>query len=162
MLAVFGAVLSSCQSGDLDVGQNVIQPNGMSVSLIDTMTVNAYTIMSPDSFATSSDGTLLIGNWTNAQTGRVTARGFTNVDYATNSIATQTNIQFDSLVIELTYNLRYGDTTSLFNVQVHQLERPLNSLLTYYNTDSVSYQATPLLLQSFRPSTQTGVRQFRH
>ena len=66
MLAVFGAVLSSCQSGDLDVGQNVIQPNGMSVSLIDTMTVNAYTIMSPDSFATSSDGTLLICNWTNA------------------------------------------------------------------------------------------------
>jgi len=133
----------------------------MSVIPVDSMTVNAYTIMSPDSFSTSNDSLILVGNWTNAQTGRVTARGFTNVGYTSNSLATQQSVQFDSLVMELTYNFRYGDTTSLFDLQVHQLRQPLSSLRAYYNIDSVAYQSTPLIQQTFRPSTKTGVRQVR-
>ena len=158
LLLLTGIVLFSCQTGDLNVGQSVINPQGLLVQSVDSVTVKTSTVLKPDSFATSGDANLLVGRWTDTQTGKMTARSFASVNYAANSLNTQTNIRLDSLVLELTYAFVYGDSTSQFNLSVHPLLRPMENQL-YYNTNSLEYSPTPVVQKTFIPQPLSRTRQ---
>lgn len=106
LLLLTGFIVVACQSGDLNVGQSVINPQGLLVQPIDTITVQASTVLRVDSFATSSSGALVVGQWTDAQTGQMTAKSFASLNYVSNSLASLTNIQLDSVVLELGSTLR--------------------------------------------------------
>ncbi|GAB2569616.1 DUF4270 family protein [Spirosoma areae] len=160
LLWLTGIVLLACQSGDLTVGQSVINPQELQVQSIDSITVQASTVLKPDSFVTSGDPDLLVGRWTDAQTGQLTARTFVSLDYPGNSLATQTNVRLDSLVLELNYSFAYGDTTSLFDLSVHTLTKPLVGQ-TYYNTNSVDYESKPLGQKTVVPQPFSRTRQVR-
>ena len=76
LLWLAGIVLFACQSGDLNVGQSVINPQELQVQSIDSITVQTSTVMKPDSFVTSGDVNLLVGRWADPQTGTMTAQSF--------------------------------------------------------------------------------------
>lgn len=158
LLLLTGIVLFSCQTGDLSVGQSVINPKALLVQSLDSVTVQTSTVLRPDSFATSGDANLLVGRWMDPQTGRMTARSFTSVNYATNTLNTDTNIRLDSLVLELNYAFVYGDSTSQFNLSIHPLLRPMENQL-YYNTNSLDYDPTPLVQKTFAPQPRSRTRQ---
>ncbi|GAB3701952.1 DUF4270 family protein [Spirosoma flavus] len=160
LLWLAGILLSACQSGTLDVGQSVINPQELLVQSIDSVTVQTATVMRSDSFATYGDNDLVIGNWSDAQTGKVTARTYTSLDFSNNPLLEQTTFQFDSLVLELGYSFAYGDTTSAFTIGVHRLNRALQNQL-YYNTSSVPYEATPFLQKTVIPQPNSRTRQVR-
>lgn len=80
LLWLAGALLFGCQSGDLDVGQAVINPQELQVQSIDSVTIQTSTVMMPDTFVTSGDTVLLVGRWADVQTGRLMAQGFASVD----------------------------------------------------------------------------------
>ncbi|GAB3891483.1 hypothetical protein GCM10028803_03340 [Larkinella knui] len=156
-----GLVFSACLSGDLDVGQNLINPDEMQLQYIDTVTVNLSTVMVPDSFVTSSDSSVLVGRWTDAQTGQMQARGFASLSYVANDLPDQKGIRFDSLVLEMVYGYSVGDTLKPFMLQVHQLQQPLEIGAVHYNTQAVAYGTTPLLQSTFLPQFKEEIRQVR-
>ena len=142
LLLLTGILLFACQSGDLNVGQSVINPQELTIQSIDTITVRSSTVMKPDSFVTSADpeNNILVGRWSDPQTGLLSMRAFAELDYTANSLSTQTNLVLDSLVLEMNYSFVYGDTTSAYTINVHRLTKPLVPQL-YYNTSSVPYEA---------------------
>lgn len=162
-LLLTGIVLAACQSGALDVGQAVINPYELSVQPIDSVTIQTSTVMRTDSFITTGDADLLVGNWTDAQMGQLTGLTYTSVDYPPNTLSTQTNLRLDSLVLEMGYSFAYGDTTSAFSLRVYRLAKPLilDPAYVYYNTSSAPYETKPLLQQTFVPRPQSGTRLVR-
>ncbi|MBC3787201.1 DUF4270 family protein [Spirosoma utsteinense] len=161
-LLLSGALLAACQSGDLDVGQAVISPFELQIQPIDSVTIQTATVLEPDTFVTSSDENILVGQWTDAQTGRLLARGFTSVDYVASELAgtTPTGLRLDSLVLELGYAFAYGDTATSFDLAVYPLREPLASSV-YYNSSSVGYAATPLLQKTILLRPNSGTQQLR-
>ncbi|GAB3803179.1 DUF4270 family protein [Spirosoma humi] len=159
LLWLAGIVLFACQSGDLNVGQSVINPQQLQIQSVDSMTVKTSTVMRTDSFVTSGPtiADMVVGQWKDTYTGLQTAQAFAAIDYPSNSLVSQTNFQLDSLVLELGYSFTYGDTTSTFDLEVYQLNRPLQSQF-YYNTSTVAYAAKPLVKQSFRPNQYSNTR----
>jgi hypothetical protein len=160
LLWLAGIVLFACQSGDLNVGQSVINPLQLQVQSVDTMTVQTSTVMRTDSFLTSSDADMVVGQWKDTVTGKQTAQAFAAIDYPTNSLRSQTNLRLDSLVLELAYSFTYGDTTSTFDLGVYQINRPLLAQL-YYNTSTVAYAVDPLVQRSFVPQQNSGNRRIQ-
>jgi hypothetical protein len=158
---VAGMLISGCTSGDLDVGQNLINPDEMLLQYIDTVTVNLSTVMAPDSFVTSTDSSILVGRWTDAQTGQMEGRGFASLSYTPNELPDQKGIRLDSLVLEIAYGYSVGDTLKPFTLQIHQLRQPLDIGTVRYNTQSVAYNATPLITTTFLPQFKEEIRQFR-
>lgn len=156
LLWLTGFVLFACQSGDLNVGQSIINPNELLVQSVDSVTIQTSTVLQSDSFATSSDPNILVGQWKDPQTGKLTVRGFTSLDYASNSLATQLNIKLDSVALELSYGFTHGDTLSLFNLNVYKLTQALNTGKFYFNVSKAYYETTPFLQQTFAPRPIRG------
>ena len=157
LLWLIGIVLFACQSGDLNVGQSVINPQELLVQSVDSVTIQTSTVMRTDSFPTSGDADIVIGHWTDAQTGQQRAKSFAAIDYPSNALVSQTNLRLDSLVLELGYSFVYGDTTSTFDLGVYRLNRPLPAQI-YYNTGTVGYEAKPLIQKTFVPHPLSGTR----
>jgi hypothetical protein len=156
-----GVMISACMSGDLDVGQTLIRPDEMQLQYIDTVTVNMSTVMIPDSFVTSSDSSVLVGRWSDPQTGVMSARGFASLSYVFNDLPDQKGIRYDSLVLELVHGYTVGDTLKPFTLQVHQLLQPLEIGALHYNTESVAYNAKPLIQSTTVPQYKEEIRQIR-
>ncbi len=161
LLLLTGFVFFACQSGDLDVGQSVISPNDLQIQSVDSVSIKTSTVMRLDSFITTNDADLVVGNWSDAQVGRSTARTFTSLDYPANSLNTQTNLRLDSLVLEMGYSFAYGDTTSAFNLNVYRLTKPLPTTQLFYNTSSAPFETQPFLQKTFFPRPLSGTRLVR-
>jgi hypothetical protein len=159
LLAV--AALWACRSGDLDVGQSVINPQELDIQSVDTVTIRTSTIAVPESYTTSLDSNMLVGNWNDANTGKLIARGYSSLTYPTNSLQGATNLRLDSLVLELGYTYTYGDTSKTFNMAIHQLRQPLDPNLFYTNSSVVAYDEKPLFQRSFLLRPNTGARRIR-
>jgi hypothetical protein len=155
------ATLWACRTGDLDVGQSVINPQELDVQAIDTVTIQTSTIAVPESYTTSLDTNMLVGNWNDANTGKLIARGFSSLTYPSNSLQGATNVRLDSLVLELGYTYSYGDTSKVFNLAVHQLRQPLDPTVYYTNSSVVAYDEKPLFQRSFLLRPNTGTRRIR-
>lgn len=159
-LTCAGLLLSvSCQQGDLEVGQQIITPNELVVQLIDSFSVQTATVLA-DTFVTSADSSVLVGQWTDALVGRTLARGFASLAYAANDLPDRAGARFDSLVLVLPLGTAYGDTMQLLNLNVHRLTEKIRDK-TYYNLNSVGYEPTPFLTKIIRPWPRSGSRQLR-
>lgn len=158
--ALTGLVIAACQSGDTGVGQGIISPNELSIQLVDTISVQAATVLA-DTFVTSVDNNILVGQWNDPQTGRTFAEGYAGVAYTAQTLATRAQPRFDSLVFELPYGFRYGDTTRAMTVQVSRLTNRILPTRIYYNTDKAAYQPTPLATKTFVPSVSENNRLLR-
>lgn len=156
LLLLAGWLGWGCQSGDADVGQNIITPNQLDIQYVDTVSVFTSTVVAPDTFATSGETTLQIGHWRDALAGRTDASSFGTPTFTTNTLAGQTDIVYDSLVLELPYASVYGDTTQPFTVQAFPLTTPLTAGQTYYNNSTASAQPTPFAQRTFFPRPRSG------
>ena len=156
-----GASLLACTSGNSEVGQSVINPFEFQTESVDSVTIQTSTVLQADTFVTSSDENILVGQWNDPATGRLTARSFTSVAYTPIDIKDQSQLRLDSLVLELGYAFSYGDTTTTpFNLALHQLRQPLPPNV-YYNNNSADYLPTPLLQKQFILHPNSGTRQVR-
>lgn len=151
--------LGSCQKGDLTVGENLISNGNMRVVLIDTFTVSTSTVAVLDTFVTSQDSSVFVGSWKDTNTGTQNLIGYATPTYPTHELYNQQQITYDSLVLELPYAYTYGDTNSVFNLNIHSLESPLANK-AFYATESAAYNSVPVTKQSFLPRRYTD-RVFR-
>lgn len=148
LISGLGVVLSGCLSGDLDVGQSVIKPNELEIQSIDSTSIHTANVMVPDTFVTSADTNLLVGHWTDPQKGNLVGRSFCSVDYTTHELRGDNNVRFDSLVLEMGYGFTYGDTTQLFDLRVHKLDKTPEEDV-YYNNNAAAYAPVPLMSKRF-------------
>lgn len=159
LLLLAGWVGWACQSGDPNVGQNIITPNQLEIQFIDTVSVFTSTVAATDSFATSGDTALFVGHWRDALAGATDASSFGTPVYAgNNGLAdlTDADITYDSLVFELPYSYVYGDTTQPVTLQTYRLTAPLRNDRIYYSNNTVPYQTTPFAQRTFYPQARTG------
>ncbi|AMJ65180.1 hypothetical protein AXW84_06885 [Hymenobacter sp. PAMC 26628] len=157
MLALLLAIvlLAGCKKGD---GINDSLPAPAAVNRVafytDTVTVRTSTVLI-DSIISSNNSGLAVGRYVDPLFGTVTGRGYVSFTLDAPLVVDQTQV-YDSLALEIkSDNYRYGDSTGVQRVEVHQLP---NALRTdgkfYYTKDDVPYGATVLGQRQFRPGNK--------
>jgi len=149
LLAV--VLLAGCKKG---AGINDSLPAPAAVNRVafytDTVTVRTSTVLI-DSIISSNNSGLAVGRYVDPLFGTVLGRGYASFTLDAPLVPDQTQV-YDSLALNITSdNYRYGDSTRVQQVEVHQLT---NALRTdgkfYYTKDDVPYSATVLGQRQFR------------
>ncbi|MGI4885681.1 MAG: DUF4270 family protein [Janthinobacterium lividum] len=160
LLAV--VLLAGCKKGD---GINDALPAPAAVNRVafytDTVTVRTSTVLI-DSIVSSNNSWLAVGRYVDPLFGTVLGRGYVSFALDAPLVPDQTQV-YDSLALEIksdTY--RYGDSTSVQRVEVHQLP---NALRTdgkfYYTKDDVPYSPTVLGQRPFRSGSRAKTLHIR-
>ncbi|MDD3064499.1 MAG: DUF4270 family protein, partial [Massilibacteroides sp.] len=158
-LLALGIVLTSCYDETNTYGKQLVESAFRNAS-IDSCTV-LVTAVRMDSVETSGTSTALIGRYTHANWGTVSA--FTYIPYERPTYSTDIDVYvvMDSLVLRLAYNGYFmGDTNICQNFTVHRLTEKivLNDNGYLYNTSSVQYSPEILGHCSFKPRPKSGER----
>jgi hypothetical protein len=149
-------LLAGCKKGD---GINDSLPAPAAVNRMafftDTVTVRTSTVLI-DSIISSNNSGLAVGRYVDPVFGTVTGRGYASFALDAPLVVDQNQV-YDSLALDITSdNYRYGDSTAVKRIEVHQLP---NALRTdgkpYYTKDDVPYSATVLGQRQFRPGNKT-------
>lgn len=154
-LLLAAMLLAGCKKGN---GINDSLPAPAAVNRVafftDTVTVRTSTVLI-DSIISSNNDRLAVGRYVDPLFGTVLGRGYASFTLDKPLVADQTQV-YDSLALDVTSDsYRYGDSTSVQRVEVHQLP---NALRTdgkfYYTKDDVPYGATVLGQRQFRPGSK--------
>ncbi len=158
--------ISSCEDEAGLIGKELLHDGDViSTQFTDTLSINASTVLL-DSIVTSGANHLLVGRYTDPVFGTVEAKSFfqiANID----TLRNPKDAILDSVVLSLGYKYYHGDTLKRQNISVHRVlekigqntgnltKRLLESLEnrnTFYNTDALKYDPTPLgAITNFTP-----------
>lgn len=144
----------SCATSSIEdfvVGENFIK-DYKGVVMIDTLTIQSSSVKFDSIISNSSDRFLVGGNY-NAFSGYKNTFSFMEMIF--DDEITDTEFEFDSLILVLNYDTYYsGDTTVTQTFSVHQLqeEMELNSDGNLYTTNKFAYNSVPLGSISLNPS----------
>lgn len=150
-------ILGGCQNTD-SIGLDVDPTTDISGKFTDTITITSATVRE-DSVLTNTLSRYPLGYLSDPIFGKTTANIAMSLTLEPPGLSFGTNPVLDSAVLVLYYGKEfYGDSTSLFQVEVHQLNSPLNSGTAYYNTTPQSYSSTVLGSKKQRFSIKDSVR----
>lgn len=121
----------------------------LSADYTDTITVRTATVLT-DSVVSSESAYLLLGRYQDSRLGTIVARSYLQLGRSTTEPPDAAAV-LDSVVLVLGADAyRYGDTTRLQHLRVHELQTDLRGTATYYTADARPYDATPLAEKTFR------------
>lgn len=142
--------LFSCKKDFSTLGLD-LQPGSDKINgtTVDTATLKAYTVFE-DSLSTDERTVSLLGSYTDPVFGRTDASFITQIRLSSSNVTFGTSPVADSIVLYLDYSSYYGDTNTLQNVSVYEIENSIYSDSTYYsNLDINDYTPTNLLLANY-------------
>jgi len=120
-----------------------------------------YQLVQLDSIATSYTRNMLVGNYRNADFGKVVAQNYMGLSIRERSAAEEDD-QLDSLVFSIARNYFYGTSTGGLQqtVSLHQLTAEILDTVTYYSTSSLAYQPQSLgqLTYTIKPGSNDTLR----
>ncbi|MFC0342739.1 DUF4270 family protein [Epilithonimonas hispanica] len=159
-------LLFSCEreSNTYEVGNSLVSAQSK-VVMIDTLTLKMSTIMK-DSVITSGKSAILVGSIKDQTFGTVNSASMFELTPESYSLATTSNVVFDSIVMYLTNtDFYYGDTLKTFKMDVHPMtdriklrgydgEYYYNSGYLYNNSD-LKYASTSIGSAEFLPRPNT-------
>ena len=146
-------VLTSCNNDSeiYTIGDDFIDLN-TNVVLIDTLTINASTVIS-DSIVTSGTDRILIGRINDPEFGKLTSQSFFKL--TASSYAIDSDAVFDSIGLILHYDKYYkGDTTKVQTYKIHEITEefePKDDETSFYNISTLTYSNNSLGELSFTP-----------
>lgn len=150
-------ILGGCQNTD-SIGLDVDPATEVIGKYIDTITVNSATVRE-DSIITNTLGQYPLGNFTDPIFGKTTANIAMSLTLNPVGLSFGTSPVLDSAVLVLHYGKEfYGDSTSMFQVEVHQLSNHLNQTVPYFNTQAQSYNSTVIGSKSVRFNIKDSVK----
>lgn len=155
-------LLAGCKKGD---GINDSLPAPAAVNRVafytDTVTVRTSTVLI-DSIISSNNSKLAVGRYVDPLFGTVTGRGYASFALDAPLVPDQAQV-YDSLALEIiSDSYRYGDSTSVQRVEVHQLTNALRTdSKPYYTKDDVAYGATVLGQRQFRSGSRAKTLHIR-
>lgn len=150
-------ILSSCQTTDT-IGLDVDPATDINGNFVDTITVTSSTV-AEDSIVTNTLEQYPLGYVVDPVLGNTTANISMSLTLDPPGLNFGTNPVLDSAVLVLHYGKEFhGDSTSLFKVEVHQLNSALSQSVAYYNTQKQSYNSTVIGSKLSRFSIKDSVR----
>jgi len=150
-------ILSGCQETE-SIGLDVDAATEIKGSLIDTITVNASTV-AEDTIITNTLEQYPLGYLNDPITGKTTANIALSLTLDPPGLTFGTSPVLDSAVLVLYYGKEFhGDSTSKFQVEVHQLSDALSEATPYYNTKPVGYNSSILGSKFLRFNSKDSVR----
>jgi len=134
----FTIVLFSCKKDFSTLGLD-LQPGSDKINgiTIDTATLKAYTVFE-DSLSTDERTVSLLGSYTDPVFGRADASFLTQIRLSTTNVTFGTTPVADSIVLYLDYSSYYGDTNTLQNVSVYEIENSIFIDSSYYSNLNIS------------------------
>jgi len=136
-------ILSSCQETE-SIGLEVDPTTEIKGSLIDTITINASTVVE-DSIITNTLEQYPLGYLNDPIMGKTTANIGMSLTLDPPGLTFGTNPVLDSAVLVLFYGREFhGDSTSKFQVEVHQLANSLTETTPHFNTKKIEYNNSVL------------------
>jgi hypothetical protein len=152
----FGSIILSGCKNDTEVGMELLPSTDLVnvKSSIIKNSIKAYTY-TEDTVRTDESSKSLLGSFNDSIFGNTTinfAAQFRLTDYPDYG----TNPIVDSVRLYLYYRLFYGDTSTIQNIKVYELNQPLDVDASYYHfTDFKTYaKPNPLTSYSFKPKIQ--------
>ncbi|WP_430965966.1 DUF4270 family protein [Spongiimicrobium sp. 2-473A-2-J] len=151
--AVLGLILAcSVDPQDiptLEVGQEFADSN-VRLLVLDTFAVELSTFKF-DSIISSDGDRLLIGRYSDAFLGSVTAAAYMELSAQTYSLPN--DAELDSIALILGYDdYFYSDTTQVTQIRVHLLTEELRPEEDFfYNTSTLPFDSVPLAQRNYRP-----------
>lgn len=161
LLSAAIVLLASCKKVDVNFGSQYLDNNQTGIVRLDTVKPLLSTVF-VDSFVTAASGAALLGNYTDAYMGKVSASAYFELG-PPSGVTINQNDQFDSLILVIKPNKTYyGDTTAPVPLSVYQLSENIvlrGNATNLYNTSSFARQSTPLGQASFvvRPNATDTV-----
>ena len=152
-------VLFSCKKTDNPLDTNV-QPDGdiINGTFSDTASIYGYTVKY-DSVRTYQDRFKFLGSNQDPVFGRTDAGIFTNFSLPNNvsNISFGDDAVLDSVKVYLVFTQNYvGDTTTLLNYKVFELNSAVDNTLAKYMHHSVPFSSTPICDVNVKPSVIGG------
>lgn len=150
----FLTVLFSCKkdgklSPDFDNGN-------LSVLFTDTFSINT-SLVKEDSLRTDLVQYHLLGIYNDLIFGPKSASIYTNVSLSGYPMDFGSSVIIDSVVLSLDYVDFYGDTNSPLQINVYELNNPLDVSTDYYSNTYTSSQSTLLGSTVFNPYSQDSI-----
>lgn len=146
----------SCTKADVSFGSQFSDNDYVQYQMTDTLQPVISTVF-VDSFATSGSGVGLLGSYTDPQFGKIQASSYYQIQpptYSANNEDSFRNAIYDSitLLVKFVKINYYGDTAVPMTLNVNRLTTNIdyfNNQTTLFNTQSFSYESTPLGTRTF-------------
>lgn len=138
LLAILGAWIISCEETSL-IGDDLLDTDSFDVSYIDSLTLNFYTSRL-DSIYTSTNGRVLVGDYSDSLFGQVTSKGYFIVDPSETTMPdlSEGDFRYDSATLILIYDgYSFYDSDQRVGIKVSQLVEDLE-----YGDDGSLYNTT--------------------
>lgn len=162
-------LLASCSKHPEKIGDN-LQPTDSHIGVYrtDSIKFDAYSVF-VDSIRTDESTANLFGSMYDPVFGTTTAGFYTQLRLSTNGQDFGENPQLDSLVLVLVYSGYYGDTTTMQNMHIYELQQDIYQDSGYYSTtnlpvgeiDYANYSFTPQPTKQFVFNEDTLVAMIR-
>ena len=150
-------ILSGCQETET-IGLDVDPATEIKGSLIDTITVITSTV-AEDTIITNTLEQYPLGYLNDPIMGKTTANIALSLTLDPPGLTFGTNPVLDSAVLVLYYGKEFhGDSTSKYQVEVHQLNEALTESTPYYNTKPVTYSSSILGSKFLRFNIKDSVK----
>lgn len=148
--------VASCSKHPETIGNN-LQPTDSHIGIYrtDTIQFDAYSVF-VDSVRTDESSANLFGSMYDPVFGTTTAGFYTQFRLSTNGQDFGETPQLDSLVLVLVYSGYYGDTTTLQNMHVFELQQDIYQDSGYYSSTNLAVETVDYANYAFypRPNTQ--------
>ena len=151
-LILLSIILFACKNNS-KVGLEVA-PQGQHIGayMQDTFDVALSTILL-DSVNTSNPGNIWVGDYNDPNIGKLSAKTFSQLSISSPGLALPFGAVFDSLTFVFKYgDLKVGDTTKPFNLNIYQLNAVMDTNTTYYSNSTIPYNPIAIGGTSFSPS----------
>jgi hypothetical protein len=143
-------LFASCND-DGAVGLDLLpNPDGIGVFRSDTFTLRTYTV-TEDSLEVQQPPILALGEVSDPVFGLSTVGMTYQVRLTNENINLGNNVQVDSLVLALSFDNYYGDTTDQLLLKVYELDETIYSDSVYYSNQAPAFKSTPLASFPYSP-----------
>ena len=149
LLFLVSSILFACKN-ESKVGLDVL-PQGQHIDtyMEDTFSVDLTTIL-PDSVNTTYPYSIWVGSVNDANFGKISATTYSQLNITSENYVFPTDAVYDSLTFTFKYtNIKYGDSTNDFTLNIHQLNDEIYKDTTYYNNSKIEYNSTPIGSKTF-------------
>lgn len=152
LLLLVSSILFACKN-ESKVGLDVL-PQGQHIGtyMEDTFSVELTTIL-PDSVSTLNPYNIWVGDINDPNFGKLSATTFTQVAMSSPGYVFPTDAEYDSLTFTFKYgDIKFGDTTQNFKLNIYKLNELIDSATTYYNFSKLNYNNSPIGTITFNPA----------
>jgi hypothetical protein len=156
LFAVF--LFTSCKKDPYQLGLSLLPPTDtLAIQTSDTSTIIAFSVLQ-DSIRTDRATTNMLGSMVDPVFGKTTASFCSQFRLSTEDVDFGINPVLDSVVLMLRYQSIYGESNTLQNVKVYELNEEISSDSVYYSNHQFKTYPTLLADRTFQPNLTDSVK----